>query len=587
MPWSIFNRPSIQLGCLKAFLEREMNCQVDCFHPYLHIARAIGIDHYQKISLDCWAGEALFAPLLFAGQKSKAGELFSSGFTKKESPPNFDNLVTTIQQTCSKWLESIEYNRYNLIGFSICFSQLLSSLYMARLFKSANNSIPIVFGGSSCSGDTGKSLLHHFSEIDYVIDGEGENALLSLCKSLKDHSSKASKLGSFPKLERSTRETDEIADINQLPFPDYTPYFEEKTQIFPKEPFIPTLPLEFSRGCWWNKCSFCNLNLQWKKYRMKSANRMVEETAHLVQQYKCLNFTFTDNALPLKQADSYFRILASQPLDLNFFAEIRAICQPERLKIYSQGGLSTVQVGIESLSNSLLKKMAKGTSVIDNIATMKLCSENKIQVEGNLITEFPTTTESEIQETLKNLDFVLPYHPLIPATFFLGRGSPIEKNCTRFGIRSITQHHKTRKLFPLKYKNSLEQLVKGYRGDRMLQHKLWKPVHEKIARWQSFHTMRSDKRKEPLQYRDGGTFLIIRQEQPSNQTLQHRLTGLSRKIYLFCHIPRTTTDILTHFKGLKEETLLTFVTELCNKRLMFYGNDKILSLAIRQTPHVH
>ncbi len=584
MPWSIFNRPSIQLGSLKAFTEREMEGQVDSFHPYLNIAKAIGVETYRRISLNSWAGEALFAPLLFHEQKDKARELFYSVLSKKNHPvPDFDNLVSTIEEICSDWINSIEFNQYDLIGFSVCFSQLLPSLYVANLFKKTLQKVPTVFGGSSCTGHIGESLLHHFPEIDYVVDGEGEQSLLSLCRTLNARPPHLSTENSAAKSVRPVKKTEEIADINELPYPDYKPYFQEIAKVFATEPFIPTLPLEFSRGCWWNKCAFCNLNLQWKKYRMKSADRMITETIHFMQKFECLNFSFTDNALPLKQADNYFKSIALQQIDLNFFAEIRAIHQPERLKLYSQGGLSTVQVGVESLSNSLLQKMVKGTTVIDNIAVMKLCSENGIQVEGNLITEFPTTTEAEIQETLVNLDFVLPYHPLTTAAFFLGHGSPVHEDSTTFGISAFLPHPKIKKLFPPRYHNSLEQLINGYRGDRQLQHQLWKPVYKKIEQWQNFHNMRADKKSVPLQYRDGGTFLIIRQEQLSGQPLQHRLRGLSREIYLFCHTPQSINDILGYFKSIKEKSLVVFISELCQKRLMFQEDDKVMSLAIHYT----
>jgi ribosomal peptide maturation radical SAM protein 1 len=585
MPWSIFNRPSIQLGTLKAFIEKEMKCKADCFHPYLNIARAIGIENYQRISLNSWAGEALFASLLFYEQKDKARDLFSSTlFQKGQQVPDFDDLVNTVEQSCSDWIESIEFDQYDLVGFSVCFNQLLPSLYVASRLKKTMDKVPVVFGGSSCTGQIGQSLLHHFPEIDYVIDGEGEKSLVSLCRSLlKDGSPHPPERYGLLSPVGPIRKTEEIADINELPYPDYKPYFEEVAQVFSRDPFIPILPLEFSRGCWWDKCSFCNLNLQWKKYRVKHADRMVRETIHFVQQFKSLNFTFTDNTLPLKQADDYFSTLALKEIDLTIFAEIRAIHKPERLKLYRQGGLTTVQVGIESLSNSLLQKMVKGTTVIDNMAVMKLCSENGIMVEGNLITEFPTTTEAEIQETLANLEFVLPYHPLTPAAFFLGHGSPIHRNRSAFGISALLPHHKIKKLFPPQYHNSLDQLIKGYRGDRTLQHQLWKPVYLKMEQWQRFHDLRTDNNSVPLQYRDGGTFLIIRQELPLEKPLQHRLKGLSRKLYLFCHTPQSIDDILGYFKNIKEEPLLSFISELCEKRIMFREGDRVLSLAVRRT----
>ena len=43
MPWALFNRPSLQLAALKAYVEREMEAEITTLHPFLHIAAAIGI----------------------------------------------------------------------------------------------------------------------------------------------------------------------------------------------------------------------------------------------------------------------------------------------------------------------------------------------------------------------------------------------------------------------------------------------------------------------------------------------------------------------------------------------------------------
>jgi len=48
--------------------------------------------------------------------------------------------------------------------------------------------------------------------------------------------------------------------------------------------------------------------------------------------------------------------LATEDTDLDFFAEVRVITDPDTPRRYRRGGLSTIQVGIESLSSSLLKK---------------------------------------------------------------------------------------------------------------------------------------------------------------------------------------------------------------------------------------
>lgn len=589
MPWSIFSRPSIQLGTLKAYLERESAYQVDNYHPYLSLAHDISPEIYSKIALSGWAGEALFASLLFPEKRSEAQKLFRRCLAGKIRPlPDFDELVALVEQSCTTLLATILCHRYNLCGFSLCFSQLFASLYMAGKMKNTRPEVPIVFGGSSCSGDIGRDLIHHFPGIDYLVDGEGEQQLLELCHFL------CGRIVNLPEKIRPPRPVPaaEVGNpvpplaMNDLPYPDYRPYFIEMQQHFPGRTFIPQLPIEFSRGCWWSKCTFCNLNLQWQNYRSKTSDRMIAETLHLAKTHECLLFAFTDNALPIQEADRFFREISVKGLDFDFFAEIRTMAEPDKLHLYSQAGLKTVQVGIEALSTSLLAKMAKGTTTIDNIAAMKMCSASNIRLEGNLITDFPGTTEEEIAETMRNLDFILPFLPLQAATFFLGYGSPMHTGCTFLTgsvIKKILPHAKNRSLFPERYLNSMTMLMNSYRGDKRQQHKLWQPVKEKIRAWQKFHKSRSTSRQHPLNYRDGGTFLIIRQERMADTPLLHRLRGTSRKIYLCCERPIKITALPAKFPGATERMLRNFIDEMCAKHLMFQDGEHALSLAVRNT----
>ncbi|MBU1564891.1 MAG: RiPP maturation radical SAM C-methyltransferase [Proteobacteria bacterium] len=586
MPWPIVNRPSLQLATLKSYVEEKSAYTVDCFHPYLHLAKVIGIETYARIARSGWAGEALFAPLLFPLMKSQAKQLFRQSLLKKGSViADFEELVKQVEQSVSEWLRTKKFDCYHLLGLSVCFFQLLPSLYLAAKIKEKYPKMLIVFGGSSCSGKVGTSLFERFQQIDFLTHGEGEESLLRLCRYL------AGMEKSLPDeiLSRQASLPTEVhvpkVLLNDLPYPNFTPYFNEIRDIFPNEVFIPVLPIEFSRGCWWNRCSFCNLNLQWSDYRFKSGHRMVAETTHLAKTHACLQFAFADNALPSQEADRFFTRIAATHMDFDFFAELRVISEQSRLELYSQGGLRTIQVGIEALSSTLLAKMAKGSTVIDNIAAMKLSSSCSIHLEGNLITEFPGTTAEEIAETLTNLDFVLPFAPLQAAVFFLGYGSPIYSNPKDFSIQAILPHSKNKKLFPKAILRGMTMISNSYRGDREQQRKLWRPVTKKLRAWQDFHQQRKNKSTHPLNYRDGSTFLIISQERISGKTLLHRLRGVSREIYLFCAIPRNMSEILAAFPTISNPILKEFLLEMSNKRLMFREGTRTLSLAIRRQHH--
>ncbi len=583
-PWALFNRPSIQLGVLKANLEQQSEIRVDCFHPYLLVAKEIGTENYNSVAANGWAGEAVFAALLFPEQAALCEELYNQEMGERKTKNHsisFEKIVSATEKACCEWLKTVDWTGYLTAGFSVCFYQLLSSLYLAKELKKRVPGLPIIFGGSSCTGELGKSLIEKFPQIDFIVDGEGETVLLELCQFLQKSQTELPDRVLSRHQSFTISKSEKPGNLASQPVPDYSPYFEQAGRIFASSPFIPEIPVEFSRGCWWNKCTFCNLNLQWCGYSYKSAEQMVHEVETLAAKHRCLDFCFTDNALPPRESDKFFSKL-NPDCDYRFFAEIRATTNPDRLKKYRLAGLTSIQVGIESLSTSLLNRMKKGTSAIENIAIMKYAMAADILLEGNIITHFPTSTEQEATESLDHLDYVLPFRPLDPALFFLGFESPVYQRAEGYNISAFTQYKKYKYLFPEDVLNGLQLVVKGYRGDKLRQDKLWKPVRKKIAEWKTFHSNRTAATKKPLSYRDGGTFIIIRQELPGNRVLQHRLMGLSRKIYLYCSEIVTIKELEEKFPQLKPSAIHGFIEDLCEKRLMFKEESQILSLAINE-----
>ncbi len=585
MPWALFNRPSIQLGALKSYLLQQVQgITVDTRHPFLATAENIGLERYTTISHSNWAGEALYSGLLFPDHKAQAKRLFCREIKEiKDTKVAYDELLALLHQDLLDWFEKEKFSTYNLVGFSVCFSQLISSLLAAKMIKEQHPEVPIVFGGSNCTMELGNSLLRTFPFIDFIITGEGERPLLALTRCIDKAESlpipnvlcRANLLAKPP--DAADTPPQEIPDINSLPVPDYFDYFKQVAAL--KTNFIPSLPVEFSRGCWWNKCSFCNLNLQWHSYRNKDHQRMKTEVLTLKKRHQSLDFTFTDNALPPHEANLFFQAMVKELSHIHFFAEIRAIKDEKKYALYQQGGLTSIQIGVEALSNSLLQRMCKGATVMDNVAALKYAAENNIRLDGNLIMEFPGATSQEVEDTLEVLQSLTPFPPLQSATFFLGHASPICTNPKNYGIKAVAQHPNNRLLFPPEKLKHLEMLIKSYQGDRIRQRKLWTPVRNAMKEWELFHSKRTSA-KPPLSYRDGIEFLIIRQERPGKPVLHHRLQGLSRKIYLSCHRPVTIKELLHTFNQVKKDQLVTFLEDLLKKHLLFHDSGTYLALAI-------
>ena len=247
-----------------------------------------------------------------------------------------------------------------------------------------------------------------------------------------------------------------------------------------------------------------------------------------------------------------------------------------------RAGLTEVQVGIESLSTSLLKKMNKGIRVIHNLEIMKHCEILGLKNSSNLILGFPGSDADDVTETMQALDFAMLFQPLKPVWFWLGLESPVWRNYREFNIKSINNHPGYGVLFPEDRIRNLLFIIQTYKGDVTRQRKLWRPVEKRIGQWSKQYAEMHHKAlsKPILSFQDGGTFLIIRQRKQKADSETHRLTGLSRDMYLFCQTNRSLKRIHLEFPGLSVEKILPFLRMMVDKHLMFNENNRYLSLAI-------
>ena len=598
-PWPLFNRPSIQMGALKAFIRQNLpGTKVDVHHFYLSIAAAIGYDLYSIISERTWLAESLYAGLLYPDRISVIDRFLdkrTSGIPSAKGPV-FQQAFSTLKKTSARLIEREDWNSYDLAGFSICLSQLTSSLYFIREIKKKAPHLKIVAGGAACAGQMGKSLLQKFPEIDFVVSGEGELPLLNLIKSLKTEEEDSS-IASIPGLILRKEGTpdkniSQVRDLDELPIPEYGDYFHLLKTLGTEKQFLPGIPMEISRGCWWRKhrgkkgesgCAFCNLNLQWHGYRAKSHERIIKELDSLTDQFQVLSISFMDNLLPAKNLEGLFKGVCGLGKDFNMFSEIRAGTSCEVLAAMGAAGMREVQVGIESLSSGLLKKLNKGTTAIDNLEIMKNCEQAMMpDITGNIILNFPSSDEQDAAETMENLEFVLPFKYLKGIPFWLGYGSPVWHNHRAYGLKRLQNHPYYKYLFPENILHGLMLMNQGYQGSVRYQAGLWKPVRKKLREWKkTYLALHKTPGSGPvLSYLDGNNFLIIRHRRYGKDTMTHRLQGTSRKIYLFCRTQRTISQIISRFPGLGEEKIIPFLRMLVDKRIMFNEGSRYLSLAI-------
>ena len=603
-PWPLYSRPSIQIGALKSYLKKELpDLKVDAHHFYLKVAETIGYECYRTISERTWLAESIYAALLYPERLRYIEKIFYKHAAGKSSLRglSFKALTQQIRKVSETFIHAVDWGGCGLAGFSICLCQLTASLYFIRQVKKQFPNLFIVAGGSMFTADATRNLFKTFPEIDVVINGEGELPLRRLIAYLNDPMCKeippVNGIITPESAEKNTPAAfDQMNELSDLVPPDYDDYFELLKSFGPEKTFFPTLPMEISRGCWWRRkqegkrstgCAFCNLNLQWDGYRSKTPAQVVSEIDHLTRKYKTLSVAFTDNLLPLKTSRDIFNGIAKLGKDFRLFGEIRATTPESTLKAMRVAGMKEVQIGIEALSTRLLKKLNKGTTAIQNVEIMKYCEMTGIANSSNLIFCFPGSDQKDVDETLRNLDFVLCFRPLKMVHFWLGVGSPVWQHPETFGLNSVFNHRNYGLMFPPDVFKAMRFTVQSYRGDLRAQRKLWRPVEKKLNAWKKSYgeLHKSPEYENILSFRDGINFMIIRQKRLNSQPLTHRLEGTSRAIYLFCMHHRSLKRIFARFPSVAADRIEDFLKIMVNKKLMFQENHTYLSLAVPDNPH--
>ncbi|MDY0042082.1 MAG: RiPP maturation radical SAM C-methyltransferase [Desulforhabdus sp.] len=599
-PWPLFNQPSIQLGALKAYLQSRLpGVGVVAHHFYLKLAVAIGYELYKRFSERTWVAESLYCALLYPERSEVIKRFYyrNAGNGRESRQIDFESLLVRIEAASNQFIQAQNWQGCGLAGFSISLCQLSSSLYFIREIKRRRPDLPIVIGGSVVCGKVPAETFKLFPQVDYLVLGEGELPLSALVSRLMDPAGSPD-LPKIPGLIRRTeaeRETcacfSQLEKMSELPRPDFDDYFQLLDSLQLEKRFFPSLPVEMSRGCWWKQtdasgqsrgCAFCNLNLQWQGYRSKQAGQVVSEIDLLTSKHKTLSVAFMDNSLPVKGGAEAFRQLAELNKDLRLFAEIRASTPKPMLEAMRDAGLTEVQIGIEALSSRLLAKMNKGTTAIQNLQIMKDCEELGVADVSNLIVYFPGSDAQDVEETLRCLDFALPFRPLRLVHFWLGLGSPVWENPKAFGLKAVFNHPSYSLLFPPDIAESTRFMIQAYRGNLGRQRKLWRPVKEKVRLWKKHYRKLHEGfyRSPILSYRDGREFMIISQRTVGGEVLTHRLTGSSRAIYLFCKAHQSLRSIVGRFPDLGEEKIVPFLRMMVDKKLMFEEENRYLSLAV-------
>ncbi|NUN81708.1 B12-binding domain-containing radical SAM protein [Odoribacter splanchnicus] len=357
------------------------------------------------------------------------------------SEPDFyarymESAYKQMEKTIDDLLSSIDFSEVLCWGFAMKMDQWLFASIIAEKIKKIDPTIPIIVGGINTK-DNAITYLNKFTQFDYAIWGEGETPLLELLRylertnditTLQQVSNIAYK--SNNEILVSNKRNNQYLNMTDLVlFPDYSDFFETRKKLNVDSPVYITI--EGSRGCHWNKCHFCYLNTDYK-YRLKAIDKITQEIKYMINTYEIFEFQFLDNDLIGKDMERFHLLLDSFIEIKNEFPRFQIVLAEiitkdldyVTIKKMFDAGIIYAQIGYESASSILLKKINKKNTFSSNLLYVKFANFHKVILGGvNVLTGLPEETTEDIIEACSNLRFLrffLDYkmfrHVTIPLT---------------------------------------------------------------------------------------------------------------------------------------------------------------------------
>ncbi len=164
--------------------------------------------------------------------------------------------------------------------------------------------------------------------------------------------------------------------------------------------------LTMAHGCYWGKCTFCDISLDYiKLYEPIAAKILVDRIEELIAQTGENGFHFVDEAAPPALMREVALEIIRRKLVVTWWTNIRfeKSFTADLCFLLKESGCIAVSGGLEVASDRLLELIKKGVTVEQVAKVTKNFTESGVMVHAYLMYGYPTQT---IQETVDSLEMV-------------------------------------------------------------------------------------------------------------------------------------------------------------------------------------
>jgi anaerobic magnesium-protoporphyrin IX monomethyl ester cyclase len=304
----------------------------------------------------------------------------------------------------------IEINRLKpeIVGITCGSVTYQRCVETAKAVKEALPSCKVVIGGWHPTYMP-ESLLQH-PEVDYLVMGEGEQAMVELANSITKGEDKSA-IAKIPGIAyRRNGQTvknppDFIRDLDQVPFPArhlLPMHLYERTISYLS--VSPADTMNVVRGCPYS-CRYCEVKRLWgSKVRYFSPPRVVDEINYMTQNYgsKGVYFVGDNFTINKKHTIELCKLMKKEKVDIEWACDTRAdLISRELLREMKAAGCRTIFFGVESGAPRILEKLNKRITLQQFVDAFKLCKQEGIRIACSFILGIPGETVKDMEVTLK------------------------------------------------------------------------------------------------------------------------------------------------------------------------------------------
>jgi|Wag4MinimDraft_17_1082658.scaffolds.fasta_scaffold00445_3 radical SAM superfamily enzyme YgiQ (UPF0313 family) len=336
----------------------------------------------------------------------------------------------TINQHSDDVVAEIYKEQPDIVGFSCYIWNIDQTLEIVKLLKKVRPELTIILGGPEVSYDP-VNLLNDYSEIDYIIYGEGEITLKKLLEQLERNKKLENIKGLAYRLQGEAKKTEPrsvLINLDEIPSPYQTLDGLENKIVY----------YETMRGCPFN-CQYC-LSSTLSSVRFFSLDRVKNDLLKLIEaevrQVKFVDRTFNCKAEHCLEIFKF--LLANRPknCNINFHFEITADLLTDQIIEFLAEvppGYFQFEIGVQSTNSETLNLIDRTMDFeqLSQVVT-RLSEARNIHLHLDLIAGLPAEDYDTFKSSFNDV-YQLASDRLQLGFLKLLKGSGLRKKADQYG----------------------------------------------------------------------------------------------------------------------------------------------------------